>query len=209
MKKTVLLVVLAALAAGCASVKEQKCAEGRYDFLTKKFNMWNIIPPSIGFEETTIKDIIEFHKRTGIDTVLYSMPLNPRRSDQYQYLEEMIQSYRKVKAGLAGHPIKLGILIQAILGHVTNPTVVIDGWTRTYTSTKQASRFCALNPILPNTSAPSVPKLPLKSPSLSSVTMISVPTTADVNVSANCTSRNTTAASTATSKPPKSIVRRS
>ena len=57
MKKTVLLVVLAALAAGCASVKEQKCAEGRYDFLTKKFNMWNIIPPSIGFEETTIKDI--------------------------------------------------------------------------------------------------------------------------------------------------------
>lgn len=146
MKKTVLLVVLAALAAGCASVKEQECAEGRYDFLTNKFNMWNIIPSSIGFEETAIKDIIEFHKRTGIDTVLYSMPLNPRRSDQYQYLEEMIRSYRKVKAGLAGHPIKLGILIQAILGHVTNPTVVIDGWTRTYTSTQKAARFCALNP---------------------------------------------------------------
>ena len=144
--RKIFLLSLLALTAGCAAVKENKAPEGKYDYLTNKFNMWNIVPPSIGREDVAIKDIIEFHKRTGIDTVLYSMPLNPRRPDQYNYLEESVESYRKIKAGLAGHPIKLGVLIQAVLGHVTNPTVVIDGWTRTYTSKQNASRFCALNP---------------------------------------------------------------
>ena len=146
MKKTIFLSVLAMLLAGCACKQQCSKPEGRYDYLTGKFNMWNIVPPSIGKEDVAIKNIIEFQKRTGIDTVLYSMPLSPRRSDQYQYLEEMVTSYRKIKAGLAGHPVKLGVLIQAILGHVTNPTVVVDGWTRTYTSTKNTPRFCALNP---------------------------------------------------------------
>ena len=146
MKKSLLLAALLALVSGCAC--KQSCTKpaGQYDYLTNKFNMWNIVPPSIGKEDVAIKDIIEFHKRTGIDTVLYSMPLNPRNSEPYKHLEDSVASYRKIKAGLAGHPIKIGILIQAILGHVTNPTVVVDGWTRTYTSTQKAARFCALNP---------------------------------------------------------------
>lgn len=147
MKKCLLLLAVLTVAAGCSTTAPQPAKpEGRYDFLTKKFNMWNIVPPSIGTEDIAIKDIIEFHKRTGIDTVLYSMSLAPRQSDQYRYLDDMINSYRKIKAGLAGYPIKIGILIQSILGHVTNPTVVVDGWTRTYTSRQKASRFCALNP---------------------------------------------------------------
>ena len=147
MKKIILFLAVMALVSGCVC-KQTAVAEpeGRYDFLTKKFNMWNIVPPSVGNEDIAIKDIIEFYKRTGIDTVLYSMPLNPRRADQYQYLEEMIRSYRKIKAGLAGYPIKTGVLIQAILGHVTNPTVVVEDWTRTYTSQQKANRFCALHP---------------------------------------------------------------
>ena len=100
MRKLLLLLPLLALTAGCATVKENKAPEGKYDYLTSKFNMWNIVPPSIGREDVAIKDSIEFHKRTGIDTVLYSMPLNPRRPDQYNYLEESVESYRKIKAGL-------------------------------------------------------------------------------------------------------------
>ena len=146
MKKTLLLLAVATLFSGCVCKQSAAKPEGKYDYLTNKFNMWNIVPPSIGKEDVAIKDIIEFYQRTGIDTVLYSMPLAPRRSDQYQYLEEMVTSFRKIKAGLAGYPIKTGILIQSILGHVTNPTVVVEDWTRTYTSTKNASRFCALHP---------------------------------------------------------------
>ena len=147
MKKTLFLLAVLALVSGCASKQTVAKPEGRYDYLTNKFNMWNIVPPSIGNEDIAIKDIIEFHKRTGIDTVLYSMPLNPRNSEPYKHLEASVASFRKIKAGLAGYPIKCGILIQAVLGHVTNPTVVIDGWTRTYTSTQKAARFCALNPL--------------------------------------------------------------
>ena len=143
MKK--MLFMLCAFAAVAALAAPQKY-DARYDYLTKKFNMFNIIPCRIGAEEETVKDIIEFYQRTGIDTVLYSMPLHPQNSTPYKRLDDVLASYRKVKAGLAGYPIKFGALIQAILGHVTNPTVVIDGWTRTYTSRQKAARFCALNP---------------------------------------------------------------
>lgn len=139
------LLMLCAFAALSAFAAPQKY-DARYDYLTEKFNMFNIVPCRIGDEEQTIKDIIEFYQRTGIDTVLYSMALHPQDSNPYKRLESVLASYRKVKAGLAGHPVKLGALIQAILGHVTNPTVVIDGWTRTYTSKQKAARFCALNP---------------------------------------------------------------
>ena len=146
MFKNLLTVCCCALFAFCAVAAPGNGMDRRYAFLTEKFNMFNIIPPSIGNEEQAVKDIIEFYQRTGIDTVLYSMTLSPRSSAPYEKIDAMTASFRKIKKGLAGYPIKLGILVQAVLGHTSDPTVVIDGWTRTYTSKKKAARFCALNP---------------------------------------------------------------
>ena len=97
MKRTLLLLAVLALVSGCASKQAVAKPEGRYDYLTNKFNMWNIVPPAIGKEDIAVRDIIEFHKRTGIDTVLYSMPLNPRNSEPYKHLEDSVASYRKIK----------------------------------------------------------------------------------------------------------------
>ena len=115
------------------------------------FKFFNVIPYNLGREEQTAKDIIEFYQRTGIPRVLYSLSYHPQGGNAMVKAERLTASFRRLKELLACEPgIKVGVLIQSILGHVIGAEVEHEPWTKVIIHKgKQeggSSRFCSLDP---------------------------------------------------------------
>ena len=107
---------------------------------------YNIAPFSSGAETELAKDMAEYCRRTGNDTVLYELSFHAEGRPAIAKSERLVASYRKLKKELEGSNVKLGMLLQSTLGHWP---VVGDGhekWQRTVTLTKPGMRFCPLDP---------------------------------------------------------------
>ena len=111
-----------------------------------KFRFFNIAPFSPGKEEQLARDMIEYQQRTGNDTVLYSLSFHPEGFPARRKSMCLIDSYRKLKAGLAGSPVRLGVLLQSVLGHWIRPTKEIELWTRAINLDGDETRFCPFDP---------------------------------------------------------------
>ncbi len=101
---------------------------------------------SIDSEDQAAKDMIEYCRRTGNEIVLYSMTLHPEGFPARKKADRMIASYRKLKAELNGSGVKLGVLLQSILGHWPRTDSHEEAWMRAVDINGKASRFCPLDP---------------------------------------------------------------
>ena len=142
---TALLIMCSITACNCTGkTKTEKKMEKKTE--SKAFTFYNIVPMSIGKEEETAADMIEYYKRTGNDIVLYSMTLHPEGFPARKKADIMINSYRKFKAALAGSGVRPGVLLQSILGHWPRVDRKEEAWMRAVDINGKAERFCPLDP---------------------------------------------------------------
>ena len=78
---------------------------------------YNIAPFSPGKEAEVAKDMVEYAARTGNDFVLYSLSFHAEGRPALAKTDRLIASYRALKRELAGTNVRLGILLQSVLGH--------------------------------------------------------------------------------------------
>ena len=104
------------------------------------------MPFSPGREEQSAADCREYVARTGCDLVLYSLTLHPEGKPAMEKVERYVASYRKLKSELSGSDVRLGILVQAILGHWPRVDMDIEDWTRTVNIKGKVVRFCPDDP---------------------------------------------------------------
>ena len=110
------------------------------------FTLYNIMPFSPGREAQSAADCREYMERTGCDLVLYSLTLHPEGRPAMDKVERYVGSYRALKRELAGSDVRLGVLVQAIIGHWPRVDKDIEDWTRTANIKGEKKRFCADDP---------------------------------------------------------------
>lgn len=115
-------------------------------FSDRNFFFFNIVPYSPGKEETLAADIIDYFEKTKNDTVLYCLSLHPEGCPAMEKAVQMAESYRKLKGLLEGTGVRLGVLIQSILGHWPRVDKENEPWTRSVIIDGRESRFCILDP---------------------------------------------------------------
>ncbi|MBO7740931.1 MAG: hypothetical protein J6S21_00090 [Victivallales bacterium] len=111
----------------------------------KDFQLFNIFPCALGNEKMTAQDMMEYREKTGQDIALYSLSLHPEGRPASRKAELYAESYRKVKAELAGSDVRLGVLIQSILGHWPRVDKNEEKWTRSINIKGEAVRYCPLD----------------------------------------------------------------
>ena len=112
----------------------------------QKFQFFNIAPYSPGAEKELAADMVEYQKRTGNDVVLYSLAFDPEGVPAMDKALRLIESYRKLKAALAGTPVRLGVLLQSVLGHRPRADRSAEDWTRTINIDGEPARYCPFDP---------------------------------------------------------------
>lgn len=81
------------------------------------FTLYNVMPFSPGNESQCAADCREYVERTGCDLILYSLTLHPEGKPAMEKAERYVASYRALKRELEGSKVRLGVMVQAILGH--------------------------------------------------------------------------------------------
>ena len=106
----------------------------------------NVAPYSPGEEDVVARDMIEYRTRTGNDFVLYSLTLHPEGRPATNKVAQALASYRRLRRELEGSGVRLGVLLQAILGHWPRVDKDIEPWQRTVDVEGREVRFCILDP---------------------------------------------------------------
>ena len=110
------------------------------------FTLYNVVPFSPGRESRSAMDAKEYRERTGNDLVLYSLTLHPEGRPAIDKVQRCVESFRRFKAEMAGSDVRVGILVQAILGHWPRVDKDLEDWTRTVDAKGKQVRFCPINP---------------------------------------------------------------
>ena len=139
-------IVLFAMAAFCAQAAVRPVVAVADD-CSGDFTLYNIMPFSPGREAQSAADCREYMERTGCDLVLYSLTLHPEGRPAMEKVERYVGSYRALKRELAGSGVRLGVLVQSILGHWPRVDKDIEDWTRTVNIKGAKVRFCADDPM--------------------------------------------------------------
>ena len=112
----------------------------------RNFVFFNILPYSPGAEKILAADVIDYYKQTGNDIGLYCMTLHPEGFPAMKKAQAMLKSYQLLKAELEGSGVKLGVLLQATLGHWPRVDKNEEQWTRSSNIDGKNTRFCILDP---------------------------------------------------------------
>ncbi|MBR3823225.1 MAG: hypothetical protein IKJ37_16590 [Kiritimatiellae bacterium] len=108
--------------------------------------LYNILPLRSGCEKQSAADAVEYMRRTGCDIVLYSLALHPEGFPAIEKAKKYIASYRELKRELEGSGVRLGILVQSILGHWPRVDKKVEAWQRSININGKAVRFCPDDP---------------------------------------------------------------
>ena len=130
--KTLVGTVLAVLCAGAARSAD--------------FTVYNVLPFSPGREAQCAEDCRGYMAATGGDLCLYSLSLHPEGRPAMEKVERYLESYRALRRELDGSGVRLGVLVQSILGHWPRVDKDIEDWTRTVNIKGEKVRFCPDDP---------------------------------------------------------------
>ena len=147
--KTAAALFLAALSAVAAKAADGSMSADKACpslFAPDRFTVLNIAPFSPGSEDLLAREMVEYRDRTGGDIVLYSLTLNPEGFPAMRKAEYLLESYRKLRRALDGSGIRLGVLVQAILGHWPRVDKNEEPWARSITLEGKTKRFCPADP---------------------------------------------------------------
>ena len=126
---------LAVMLSACSYCSESSC-----------FTLYNIVPYSPGHEAEAAISAREYHTRTGGNIVLYSLSLHPEGKPAIEKAQRYISSYRAFRREMEGSGMRVGILVQSILGHWPRVDKDIEDWTRTINIKGEKVRFCPDGP---------------------------------------------------------------
>ena len=136
---------LLAVLAACAICGLSAAGAGRTS-QARQLAFYDIVPYAPGREAETARDIRAVRERTGLDTFLYSVSLDPRGRPAFDSVEKAVASYRRLKEALGDAPVRLGFLLQSILGHWARVDREIEPWERSVDIDGAVKRFCVLDP---------------------------------------------------------------
>jgi len=135
------------LFAGVASFAQpQEAAHSKKDWENKMtfFTIMPFIPSDVPF---MVKEYKRFSEATGLKLLLPSMTLQPEGENPYDKADFFIKAFAELQKGLEGTDIKLGILLQSLVGHgyATSPKQNIFQTTVGHNG-KTRGRICMLDP---------------------------------------------------------------
>ena len=111
------------------------------------FTLYHIVPYAApGTEVRTAHDMVEYRERTGCDLALYSLTLDPEGKPAMGKVRRYLASYRALRRELEGTGVRLGVLVQAILGHWKRVGKEMEDWTRTVNVKGEKVRYCPDDP---------------------------------------------------------------
>ena len=110
------------------------------------FQNYNIMAFSPGREAQVAAYALEYNARTGGDLVLYSLSLHPEGRPAIEKAERYVASYRTLKEMLAGSNVRLGVLVQSIIGHQARTDKDVEPWMRSVNIKGRQMRFCPDDP---------------------------------------------------------------
>ena len=108
--------------------------------------LYDIVPYSPGREGELARDIRDVHAKAGLDTFLYAVSLDPRGRPAFDRVQAAMASYRKLRSALGDAPVRLGVLLQSILGHWARVDREVEPWQRSVDIDGAVKRFCVLDP---------------------------------------------------------------
>ena len=112
----------------------------------EEFRAFNIVPLPRGNEKPIAANCVEYVRRTGNRVCLCSMTLHPEGKPAMAKPRRNFETYRRLKEELKGTDVRLGILIQSIMGHWPRVDRDVEPWMRTVNIDGDAVRFCPLDP---------------------------------------------------------------
>lgn len=110
------------------------------------FRAFNIVPLPQDNAKQLAADCVEYARRTGNRVCLCSMTLHPEGKPAMDKPLRNFEKYRQLKEALKGTDVRLGILIQSIMGHWPRVDREIEPWMRTVNIDGDLVRFCPLDP---------------------------------------------------------------
>jgi hypothetical protein len=110
------------------------------------YELHNIVPMWLGHEAEQASKAVDLAARTGVRLSLYSLSLHPEGRPAQAKADRLIDSYRAYARALKGTDVRVGVLVQSILGHWPRNDREIEPWTRTIDQDGRAVRFCPLDP---------------------------------------------------------------
>ncbi len=114
-----------------------------------KPHLYNVIPIFPGHEDFAISEILRQNREVGIDRYLASLSFHPQRTPASDLIPVLCERFRKVRDGIAGSGVELGVLVQSTLGHGWNGKVPLtrETWQHVvYFDGRESPRFCMLDP---------------------------------------------------------------
>ena len=116
---------------------------------TRKMNLFNVVPVFGDKPEFTVSEILRQKEEAGIDKVALCLSYHPQCTPAANLIPRLCGLFKTVKAGVEGHGIELGVLIQSTQGHGWNGKVPLtqEPWQQIIElDGKVSPRMCMLDP---------------------------------------------------------------
>ena len=111
--------------------------------------MYNIVPVFPNHEDFAISEILRQHSEVGLNRFLISLSFHPQTTPARALIPVLCERFRRVRDGIAGHGIELGILVQSVLGHGWNGKMplTLETWQHVVKiDGAEDPRMCLLDP---------------------------------------------------------------
>ena len=111
------------------------------------FRMMNILPYSPGAEARLAREAADYAAKTGFREVLYCLTCDVEGAPAAKKVDELCASFRKFRDAPEAKGLKVGVLLQAIVGHWPHNEQMTEPWTRTRgDGGREGARRCVLDP---------------------------------------------------------------
>lgn len=109
----------------------------------------NVVPVFAGHEDFAVSEILRQRTEVGLGSFLLSLSFHPQCTPARDLIPELCGRFRKVRAGVAGSGVELGVLVQSLLGHGWNGKVALseEPWQHVELVDGSVSpRYCSMDP---------------------------------------------------------------
>ncbi|MBO7721648.1 MAG: DUF4838 domain-containing protein [Kiritimatiellae bacterium] len=111
------------------------------------FRMMNVLPYSPGQEARLAREAAAYAENTGFREVLYCLTCDVEGAPAGKKVDDLCASFRKFRNDPEVKDLKVGVLLQAIVGHWPHNEQATEPWTRTRgMEGREGARRCVLDP---------------------------------------------------------------
>lgn len=115
----------------------------------KEVQLYNIVPVFANNIDFTFSEIIRQKEEVGIDHILISLSFHPQMTPAKNLIPILCERFARVRDGIAGKGIKLGVLVQSLQGHGWNGKIPLteEPWQQIIgLDGRRSPRMCFLDP---------------------------------------------------------------